>query len=55
MNKFQVPDFSLSTGLTKEQKIFFDTYGVIIFRNFIPAETVQLFLKELRRIEKRMA
>ncbi|HYM95145.1 MAG TPA: hypothetical protein VET23_13470, partial [Chitinophagaceae bacterium] len=52
MNKLQIPDFSLDNGLTEEQNIFFDKYGVLIFRNFISPENVQLFLKEIHRIEK---
>src|ERR1700674_12972 len=52
MNKLQIPDFSLCNGLSKEQKAFFDKYGVIIFRNFISPENVQLFLSEIHRIEK---
>jgi len=52
MNRFQMPDYTLSTCITKEQKDFFDKYGVIIFRNFISQENVQLFLKEIQRIEK---
>lgn len=53
MNKFPAPDFKLDNGLTKEQKNFFDKYGVIIFRHFISPENVQLFLKEIHRIESK--
>lgn len=45
-------NFELGNQLTKEQLDFFDKHGVIIFRNFIPKETVQLYLSELARIEK---
>ena len=52
MNKLQVPHYNLTDKLTKEQLEFFDKYGMIIFKNFIPKETVQLFIKETQRIEK---
>ncbi len=49
-----MPGFSLCTGLTKEQKTFFDKHGVIIFRNFVSTENVQLFIKEIDRVEKQL-
>src|SRR4030095_2758703 len=52
MTKLQVPSFTLSTGLTAEQKQFFHKNGAIVFRNFIDPETVQTFLREIHRIEK---
>jgi len=52
MKKFECPDFILGDKLTDEQFNFFDKYGVIIFRNFLKSETVQLFISELNRIEK---
>ena len=52
MEKFQVPDFTLSDKITQEQFDFFDTYGVLHFRNFISHETVDAFLGEIKRIEK---
>jgi ectoine hydroxylase-related dioxygenase (phytanoyl-CoA dioxygenase family) len=52
MTKLQVPSFTLSTGLTAEQKQFFHKNGAIVFRNFIDRETVQSFLREIHRIEK---
>lgn len=52
MNKLQTPVFTLDTKLTKEQLDFFDKYGLIVFRNFINRDTVNLFLKETQRIEK---
>jgi phytanoyl-CoA hydroxylase len=52
MNKLQVPHYTLTEKLTKEQLEFFDKYGMIIFKNFIPRETVNLFLSESQRVEK---
>ena len=52
MKKFECPDFVLGDKLTAEQFNYFDKYGVIIFRNFLNSETVQLFIRELNRIEK---
>ncbi len=52
MNKLNCPTFVLGERLTDEQLQFFDTNGVIIFRNFIPKETVALFIQEVTRIEK---
>lgn len=54
MKKIDCPDFILGEKLTEEQMDFFDTNGVIIFRNFIPKETVQLFISETERIEKEL-
>ena len=45
-------NFELGNKLTEEQLDFFDKHGVIIFRNFINQEKVQLYLSELSRIEK---
>lgn len=44
-------NFELCEQLTKEQLDFFDKHGVIIFRNFINQEKVQLYLSELIRLE----
>ena len=52
MNKLQFPDSNLSEKLTDEQKHFFHKNGLIVFRNFIKKETVELFLKEIHRIEQ---
>ena len=53
MKKFEVPDFVLGDKITEEQFSFFDKYGVIIFKNFLDSATVQLFIHELNRIEKK--
>jgi len=53
MKKINCPDFVLGEKLTQEQLDFFDKNGVIIFRNFIPQEKVQLFISETQRIEKK--
>lgn len=45
-------NFELGKQLTQEQLDFFDKHGVIIFRNFIDAEKVKLYLSELTRIEQ---
>jgi ectoine hydroxylase-related dioxygenase (phytanoyl-CoA dioxygenase family) len=52
MKKFECPDFSLGDKITEEQFNFFDKYGVIIFKDFLKSETVQLFIQEIKRIEK---
>ena len=52
MKKFECPDFSLGDKITEEQFNFFDKYGVIIFKDFLKSETVQLFIQEINRIEK---
>src|SRR5436305_188112 len=52
MNKLELPNFTLTNQLTEEQLRLFDKFGAIKFRNFIPKETVDLFLNEIRRIEK---
>lgn len=52
MTKLQVPNYTLSTELTPEQIQFFHKNGAIVFRNFINRETVDLFLREIKRIEQ---
>jgi phytanoyl-CoA hydroxylase len=52
MNKLQVPHFTLTDKLTQEQLNFFDKSGLIIFKNFINKETVDLFIRETQRLEK---
>lgn len=52
MKKLTISKFTLSTKLTEEQKTFFDKNGMIIFKNFIPRDTVNLFISETQRIEK---
>src|SRR5262245_37875914 len=52
MNRLHIPQFSLTDTLTQEQITFFEKNGLIIFKNFITKETVELFIKETQRIEK---
>lgn len=52
MAKLVCPDFKLGPELTEQHLAFFDKNGVIIFRNFINKEMVDLFIQEMNRIEK---
>ena len=52
MSKINVPNFVLGEKLTAEQLDFFKINGVILFRNFITREKVNLFISEVNRIEK---
>jgi hypothetical protein len=45
-------NFELGDALTEEQLSFFDKHGVIIFRNFLTKDRVELFISELQRLEK---
>ena len=47
-------NYTLENKLTDEQLDFFDKHGVIIFRNFLNQEKVQLYLSELTRLEQEM-
>lgn len=47
------PIFEFSSPLTPEQIDFFETYGFLHFRNFITQETVSLFRREMKEIEKK--
>jgi phytanoyl-CoA hydroxylase len=49
---FVYKTFTFGDKITKEQKEYFDKYGVIQFKNFINKETIQLFLSEAQKIEK---
>ncbi len=51
MRKLICPDFTIGETLTEEQFKFFDKNGVIIFRNFISPDAVNVFIAELNRIE----
>lgn len=52
MNKLQVPNYSLDGKLSQEQLDFFDKYGLIVFRNFISREMVDLYISEIQRLER---
>ena len=43
--------FQLGESLTEEQMEFFHKHGVILFRNFITKEKVDLYLNEIKRLE----
>lgn len=45
-------DFKLGDTLTQEQLSFFEKHGVIVFRNFLSQEKVQLYISEIKRLEK---
>ncbi len=45
-------NFELGETLTQEQLDFFSTHGVIMFRNFLKKEKVDIFLAEISRLEK---
>jgi len=49
----EVPRFELKNGLRKEHISFFNENGFILFKNFIPGDTVTLFIKEIEAIEKK--
>lgn len=51
MNKWE-SNFQLGETLTQEQLDFFAQNGVIVFRNFITAERVSIYLQEIKRLEK---
>lgn len=53
MKKLDCPHFTLTEKLTQEQLDFFKIHGVIIFKNFIERETIDLFLSEIKRVEKK--
>ncbi|MFZ6025381.1 MAG: phytanoyl-CoA dioxygenase family protein [Bacteroidota bacterium] len=44
--------FKLGDTVTPEQLDFFDTHGVIVFRNFIDKEKVATYISELQQLEK---
>lgn len=45
------PFFTLENALTQEQKDFFDTYGFLHFKNFVPKETVDTMLSASQRVQ----
>lgn len=44
-------NFYLSDTLTQDQLRFFEKHGVIVFRNFLSQEKVQLYISEIKRLE----
>jgi ectoine hydroxylase-related dioxygenase (phytanoyl-CoA dioxygenase family) len=46
------PLFQLTETLTAEQRDFFNKYGFLHFKNFIPGATVDLILRESERIQE---
>ncbi len=46
-------DFTLGDSLTEEQLAFFEEHGVIVFRNFLTKEQIDLYISEQKRIEKK--
>ena len=51
MREFTYPRFELGDKLTQEQLAFFEKHGVIHFKNFINKDAVELFRKEINRID----
>jgi phytanoyl-CoA hydroxylase len=51
MNKWE-SQFTLGDMLSAEQLEFFREHGVILFRNFLSPEQVQLYISEVSRIEQ---
>ncbi len=50
MSKANIPRFILEEKLTEEQKSYFDKNGVILFKQFLPIDVVNLFKSEVKRI-----
>jgi phytanoyl-CoA hydroxylase len=51
MQKFEMPEFYFSGTLTREQRDFFDKYGIIQFKKFIDPSTVSHYLKETEKVQ----
>ena len=54
MEKLQIPKFQLGTKLTQEQLDFFKKNGILQFRSFVDRDTVNLFLSEIKRVQKEL-
>lgn len=52
MSTLQQPFFELGLELTTEQREFFDTYGIIQFKNFISKDRAKLFASEVDRVQR---
>jgi phytanoyl-CoA hydroxylase len=46
--------FILQGSITNEQQQYFNTYGIIHFKNFIDKNTVSLFIDEIKNIEQQL-
>jgi ectoine hydroxylase-related dioxygenase (phytanoyl-CoA dioxygenase family) len=51
MNKWE-SNFHLGETLTQDQLDFFEKHGVIVFRNFLNSERIEIYLQEIKRLEK---
>jgi ectoine hydroxylase-related dioxygenase (phytanoyl-CoA dioxygenase family) len=51
VNSQNYPLYKLGESLTQDQKVFFEKYGFLHFKNFIDRETVALVLKESEKIQ----
>lgn len=51
MKKFNQLPFSFELSLSPQQRIFFLQYGILHFKQFVSKETVQLFLKEIEKVQ----
>jgi hypothetical protein len=50
----KMPEFELGDRLTKEQLAYFETYGFIRFKSFLPRERVRDMIEEVEEIDRRL-
>lgn len=48
-----ISTFELAEQLSEDQKDFFKKHGVILFRNFLSKEQIELYKSEIQKIEKK--
>lgn len=49
----EIPSFEFTSPLTREHIDFFEEFGFLHFRNFINSDTVALFRREMKAVEKK--
>jgi hypothetical protein len=51
MKQFALRTFTLEEAVTTEQIDYFNKYGILQFKNFIPQNTVRNFIQEIERVQ----
>ncbi|MEO6419980.1 MAG: hypothetical protein ABIP39_11260, partial [Polyangiaceae bacterium] len=50
----KMPEFTLGSQLTKEQLDYFEAYGFIRFKSFLPRDQVKEMIDEVEEIDRRL-
>jgi len=54
MKKFEQHTFRLEQTITDTHIAYFNKYGILHFKNFIPKEIVQEFIREVEQVQHQL-